>query len=244
MRVRVPPSAQKPHICIYFLMIKTFSYKNIQILQKGDTPSVLILSGMHGDESDVIQPVTRYLYTHAGHIPDFIYIPEVSPSAITAKTRLNKQGHDINRCFVDSTTDLEAQELMKFLQHVHFHMSLDFHEDNEHRNAFYFYDTGEMHTDELDQFRSDIQNCEFELYSGIDDPEDPHLGCVVDKGYVSHGHEKDSHASGFLTKWMSKYDIVRRSFTFEIPGQAQLQRKKLLIETIFTYFFDSNFMVQ
>lgn len=212
--------------------------------QKGTDTKLLILSGMHGDESDVVVHVTDFISTQAESLPDFVYIPTVSPSAIAQKTRLNYLGHDINRCFVDPIQDPEALQVCNRISTLNHVISLDFHEDSSHENDFYFYDTGEMSDIALDSFREIIQQCGVSLYDGIDDSEDPNLGCHVIQGYVSHGHDKDAHESGFLTKWMAHKHIISRAFTFEIPGKGNQDTKKKLVHAIFSFFIESNFMIQ
>ena len=81
-------------------------------IQKGTDTKLLILSGMHGDESDVVVHVSGFVSTQAESLPDFVYIPTVSPSAIAQKTRQNYLGHDINRCFVDPIQDPEALQVI------------------------------------------------------------------------------------------------------------------------------------
>lgn len=199
---------------------------------------------MHGDESDVIAHVHSCVQSLMEKFPDFIYLPTVSPSAVSQKTRINAFGHDINRCFTDPLKDPEAAMVRDQISHLTQAVSLDFHEDNTLEHDFYFYDTGEMKRDALESFRRVIQSCGLRLYDGIDDPDDPTLGCNVDNGYVSHGHQKDAHESGFLTKWMAHRGIISRAFTFEVPGKCSAETKNLLVRTIFSFFIDSKFMIQ
>ncbi len=213
-------------------------------IRKGEHPSVLLLSGMHGDEFETIPLVSSYVLSHIADFPNFLYIPQVSPSAVEQKTRENVYGNDINRAFIPHTRDSEALVVMNTLMRHAFTISLDFHEDSAHEDAFYFYDTGEMKGDALKQFKKAILTTGVTLYSGVDDPEDPHLGCLVEDGYISKGHEKDSHESGFLTKWMAHKGIVDRAFTFEVPGKATIAHKEQIISAVFSYFMDHQFMVQ
>ena len=53
-----------------------------------NTSTLLILSGMHGDEYEVIDCVKNYLAENTG-LPHYEYISEVSPSAVSRKTRRN-----------------------------------------------------------------------------------------------------------------------------------------------------------
>ena len=53
----------------------------------------------------------------------------------------------------------------------------------------------------------------------------------VEKGYVSLGFQKTGKADGFASRWFYENNIVKRSFTTEIPGKAKTALKKSLIQT-------------
>ncbi len=244
MRLK-PRAGSSPALGTTFNVVAAFdAARTMKIFHKGTDPKLLILSGMHGDEADVVAHVSGFVSSHAQSFPDFVYLPTVSPSAIAQKTRQNYLGHDINRCFVDPIQDPEALQVCSRISKLYQVISLDFHEDSSHENDFYFYDTGEMSVHSLDIFRKHILQCDVSLYDGIDDSDDPNLGCHVIQGYVSHGHDKDSHESGFLTKWMAHKHIISRAFTFEIPGKSSQDTKNKLINAIFSFFIESKFMIQ
>jgi predicted deacylase len=208
----------------------------LSFLQKGTSPQVLVLSGMHGDEHAVVPIVQHYIETHFDVLPDFVYLPTVSPSAYTAKTRMNMYGHDINREFKKTSTDPEARMCMEFLRQFTFERSLDFHEDTGRESSFYFYDTGEFSETSLTHIRKSVLTTGATLHHGIDDPDDPTLGCQVLEGYVPKSSFSDIEDFGFSTTWMVKNNITRRAFTFEIPGKTHESLKSALIEQIYTLF--------
>ena len=226
------------------MTIHTHQQEIHQFVQKGEHPTLLLLSGMHGDEHESISIIQAYVNSHENELPDFIYIPEVSPSAVAQKTRTNANGHDINRSFFQSGFDNEATSCMNILSNHSFSLCLDFHEDPDHRKEFYLYDTGILPDDILEKLRSRIVDIGFSLLDGVDDPTDPTLGYMVDKGYVTMNGDIDQTDTGFASGWMIRHGVSDRVITLEIPGKSKLSDKNRLIESIFSFFNESNFMIQ
>lgn len=209
-------------------------------------PSVLFLSGMHGDEYESGKLLEQWLTTTHPTLPAFLSIPSVSPSAIAKGTRNNKFGNDINRQFFEGTNDTEAYDVMNIIRQYAFRYCIDIHEDPERAKAFYLYDSGHMTKDELERYRTTVHQTEARLYTGIDDIDDKHLGCDVEKGYYSFRQdwlEDVSEDAGFSSKWMIRKGIAKRVFTVEIPGKATPQLKRSLIESVVP-FLVSSFGVQ
>src|SRR3989344_8617189 len=99
-------------------MIKKVSSTNpdFYYFLKGSHPKLLIHSGTHGDEYEVIDLVEKYIRRYEAKLPDFIFVPKVSPSAVAAKTRKNSQNADINRTFSTNSIDPEVRENIKILK--------------------------------------------------------------------------------------------------------------------------------
>ncbi len=194
-------------------------------------PKLLILSGVHGDEREVISCVKKYLTSHKQL--QYMYIPEVSPSAVSKKTRLNAYGKDVNREFFDPPQDPEAKALMEKVSSRHFDLALDFHEDPDLEKEFYMYDSGRLPDKELALFRKKIQATGAVLLTGIDDPLDAHLGFHITEGYISTAQETLPQNAGFSATWLLTHNIVDRSFVIEIPGKASAELKQKLVDAIF-----------
>ena len=127
-------------------MISSLFNKNlgtINYFQKGKSPKLLLMSGTHGDEYGVIQPLKNIIDKYSEKLPDFIFIPEFSPTAVKLKTRRNKFNHDVNRNFFENTDDPEAKTVMNIVANFNFKMGISFHEDIEY-DSFYMYDSEKM----------------------------------------------------------------------------------------------------
>ena len=204
-------------------------------------PKLLILSGMHGDEYDVISCIKRYLEKNKDTLPNYLYVAEVSPSAVAAKQRQNIFGHDVNRQFFDPPTDPEVKSFMEILTPHHFNLSLNFHEDPDLTGTFYLYDSGQLSEDQLVQLRSQIIEHGAGLHTGKDDPLDANLGFHVEKGYISTPYEVLPADAGFSWVWFAKHGITKRSLDIEIPGKASMELKHALVAVIFSFFLTPAF---
>ncbi len=205
----------------------------------GESPRVLLLSGMHGDEYESGVVLEQYLVSHAASLPTFLYIPQVSPSAVEVKKRKNRYGNDINRQFVRGSKDPEALSVMSLVSQYRFSLCVDVHEDPDRTLGFYLYDSEHMTSDELTRYRGLVEQTDARLYSGVDDVDDEHLNLLVDKGYVSLGFEKTAGTAGFSSKWLYDERRANRSFTLEIPGKAARSVKQQLISTVVPFLLDT-----
>lgn len=213
-------------------------------IQKGNHPRILILSGMHGDEYEVIDYVSRYISAQSEVFPDFLYIPKVSPTAVTAKSRVNAFGHDLNRSFTSPITDPEVRDCVNTISRYTYSLCLDFHEDPDLTNEFYMYDTGLLRADTLLDFQARIQSTGVSLFNGMDDPNDLTLCNTVIDGYIPIHIDVDGQDSGFSSGWAIRHGITKRYMTFEIPGKSSHSQKIALIQAIFSFFLRPEFMVQ
>ncbi len=196
-------------------------------------PNLLILSGMHGDEYEVIDVVKEYLEEHKGDLPPYLFIPEVSPSAVARQTRRNIFDHDVNRQFFDPPKDEEVRAFMEQLRPYSFELALNFHEDPDLAQTFYMYDSGLLSDDQLLQLRSSIIETGAGLHTGADDPLDADLGLHVEKGYISTPYDTLPQNAGFSWVWFHKHGVTKRDVDIEIPGGASLDLKRKLVAIIF-----------
>ena len=207
----------------------------IDYFLKGSDPKLLILTGMHGDESEIIHFVSAHLKKHQSTLPDFLFIPEVSPTAVKQKTRKNAWGRDVNRCFIDHPLDPEAAAVMDILKPYHFSLCLNIHEDPDLTNDFYLYDSGTMTDGQLQAYRERIRGLSILPYTGMDDPADKDLGMLVTDGYVKT-HAASHKEDGFSSTWMIMHYVALRVLVPEVPGKALLTRKKALVSELFSLF--------
>lgn len=208
----------------------------IEYYVKGENPILLIISGMHGDEYSVIKPLTDYVKSHENNLPDFIFIPEASPSAVKQKTRENKFGNDLNRVFSNEAKDAESAFIMELCGKYSFDLVLSFHEDLE-TNSFYCYDSGKMPETQLTQLRDFLKQNDIKIFDGIDDPDDEYLGFKIDNGYISlpfnPNNIKPSDELG-MWEWGMLNNVIRRIISLEIPCNIDQSKKSTLIEKIFS----------
>lgn len=203
---------------------------SMKYFQKGDTPSLLILSGTHGDEFRVIESVTAYIDKNYSSLPDFLFVPEVSPSAVKRKTRLNCRNVDLNRIFTGTIHDEESTSLKEIIDPFHFHLCLSLHEDPD-QHAFYMYDSGTFEPSKLSQFKHSLLAAGVSLFSGIDDPDDPILGNMIKEGYYSINPTYD-FSGGFIMDYAIKNNICDRFITLEIPGKVDQEENKRITSVV------------
>jgi hypothetical protein len=203
--------------------------------QNGESPRSLYISGFHGDEHEIIHVLKDVLHQKASELPDFVFLPVASPSAVQKRTRYNASGNDLNRCFQKEIKDPEAQAVVDIVNNYDFELSFSFHEDPEMHEEFYFYDSDEMTALQLQEFRKMFAKHDAQLYSGVDDPNDSALGFPIVDGYWNGDPRKKngglssdlpSETSGFFEEWIHLNNRSTRSLCIEVPGKATLLRKK------------------
>lgn len=210
--------------------MKELRHQTIQYFKYGADPKVAFLAGTHGDEHEVIGIATKIISEHKDCLPDFIFIPEVSPSAVKAKSRMNRWGRDVNRNFHDKTEDPEARANMEILKKHDIDICISFHEDPDLERGFYFYDSQKMMDKKLKRLRTAMKENGVELYSGIDDPD---LELEIKDGYW---HADESYEPGnALIDWVVNEGTANRVIEVEIPGKASLNRKRKITNTFFKH---------
>lgn len=212
---------------------KSGSIQN-RFLLKGRAPELEIDCGMHGDEKGVIPLVEAAIFAHLSELPDTLYIPEMSPSAVMQGTRLNAQGDDINRSFLDDSRDSEAQLVMDVLRNYKFKKTVSFHEDRD--DFCYVYDAGGESlegTSALENMRSQMQSLGVELLDGIDDPADATLGNLFSRGYKHFPVETQKGDSGLSGSWLLSHGVTEKALTVEIPMHLDADVKEKLVDIFF-----------
>lgn len=209
-------------------------------IQKGQ-PTLLIHSGTHGDESDVIVSIEKYLREHADLMPDFLWIPEVSPSAVRAGTRKNERGVDVNRVFDANSIEPEVLANIALTRGKLFDLFLDIHEDPT-TDAFYMYDSIDARgAKEMRELFSRVKALGVPLYNGLDDED---LGLHVADGYVVCNDSYASQDKGTPhTSWnyLREHGMVKRRYlTPEIPGKAPQSVKDAIVAAVFQYLIMMN----
>lgn len=216
---------------------KTIGTTTVPYILSGESPTFLFLAGTHGDETGVIQSVRRTLHKFSGTLPPFLFIPEVSPSAVKAKTRFNRDGVDLNRNFFNDSSLEEIQIFREIVKDHHFETCISFHEDPEFSD-FYLYDAFGQNiegTSKRQDFFDELRSHKVTLLNGTDDPTDPTLGSVFIDGYNwSPPIKENTH--GFQSEYLFVNGFIRRYLNPEIPGKIDQKLKDLIIDIIFRHF--------
>ncbi len=218
------------------MTIQKSRYGNTEFCLRGSNPKLLILSGMHGDEYEVIDCVKRYVNDHDSELPDFLCIPVVSPTAVKQRTRVNAWGRDVNRHFVDNSPDEEVRSVQGILSPYRFDLCVNFHEDPDHEDEFYVYDSGRLSDGERFELETIVTSSGATLFSGIDDTSDPALGNEVINGYVSIPPKLERSDDALSWDWLARHGIAKRLFDPEIPGKAPIALKQKLVNKLFPFF--------
>lgn len=204
----------------------------------GTNPTLFISSGMHGNEYGVISSVSRSIQKNLISLPNFIYVPIASPSAVKNKTRMNDNNQDVNRGFSPNSANDESQALMKIISDHSFDLSVSFHEDFA-PSEFYMYD---FHGDnnqkdistQFKQYTQKLKSMGVVLFNGIDDPDDLLLGSVFVDGYLKCTKENIRTDNGQLEEWMINNHVCQRALNPEIPGKSLQNVKDTIVDAFFT----------
>lgn len=201
---------------------------------KGDNPTLLIHCGTHGDEFESIDIVKKCVEKYENKLPDFIFVPVVSPSAVKNKTRLNENGFDLNRIFFSDSKEPEVVENIKVLNGYKFDLFVSFHEDPM-SDEYYIYDSG-YKTEESEAIKAHNQKLKklgVNLLNGIDDTEDIDLGYEFKDGYKKFIETKEDLNNGMITVWSMLEKDIQTCLTPETPGLLDFKKKELIVDTFF-----------
>jgi hypothetical protein len=212
--------------------IFTNAANTIEYFIQGDNPNLLIISGIHGDEFEVVESVRKSIEKNKDKLGDFVYIPIASPTAFEARNRQSACGLDMNRHFTNSCKCNEAQAIMQLLKSMKIKQCVSFHEDLEHPH-FYMYDSDNMEGDEcLARLRKDITELGVDLLNDVDDKDDEHLGFEFIDGYAGNIPDAEGKPIGSMETWLIKEKITDRVFCIEVPGSSSKDIKDKLVEKV------------
>lgn len=214
---------------------------------RGRFPEWLIDTFTHGNEGGVMKSVRCFIAGNEERMPDFLWVPEVSPSAAKRGRRRNARDVDVNRVFRDDTTEEEALVNMAVWQQHRFTFHLSFHEDPERTGEFYVYDTADApESPEILGLLAAAESYNLRRYTGYDAPKSP-LRVKVRNGYFSEwwkgGGFKVRALAGQATVYTVTKGIAGRGFTIEVPGKATQERKNAIVAAILNHFialYDAN----
>ena len=210
-------------------------YSDFHFFVSGDSPKLLIHSGTHGDESEVTEYVTMALQKYSKELPDFIFVPEVSPLAVKRGTRNNYLNHDMNRKFFSDSNDPEVRANIEVMMGNKFDLFISFHEDPSGPD-YYLYDVAyRKATNERVLIHNQLlKRHGVGLLNGVDDPEDESLGYVFSEGYHKLDFQQSSLDDGTISAWVLNRHIADEYLLPEIPGKADLKTKRFIVESFFT----------
>jgi hypothetical protein len=229
----------------FFEPVEIFPYTRIpetghKYFLSDDNPTLLMASGTHGDENEIVPLVEEVVWKYRDQLPPFMFIPEISPSACKLNTRKNKDGLDLNRSFTIPPPADEVKAMMDLWSRYKFGTFLNFHTDPT-ATDFYLYDGTKDknrrkrridNTWAFKLLKKDIQSLGINLFNGIDDWEDPTLGYTVKDGYAYwpvSTKATDYTADDWL---IIEADSAKQIINPEIPGRATLEEKSVMIESI------------
>lgn len=214
--------------------IATSGSTRIPYYVHGLEPRVLIHAGIHGDEAETGAVVLDFLKKHIDSLPDFVFVPKVCPSAVSRKTRVNKNGIDLNRAFVPTPSEPEAIANMQIVTGFHFDLLVSFHEDVEF-SQFYMYDSKDHAFDERwRSLQQAIRHHGVSLLNGIDDPSDPVLNYNFVEGYCYCPKSDDAFIDGTFEDWAMSNGVIKRWIMPEIPSTIKFSVKKKIVADIFS----------
>jgi hypothetical protein len=201
---------------------------------KGDNPTLLIHSGTHGDEYPIIDIVKKCVEKYEPLLPEFVFVPQVSPSAVKARRRFTGTGDDINRIFFSDSQNPEVVENIKVFNGHKFNTLVSFHEDVTVYD-YYIYDSGfSVHESEvIKAHNKKIEKLGIKLLNGVDDPEDPSLNYEFKDGYRKFIEEPGDKNNGMITVWAMTERGVNETLIPEIPGMLSIKDKETIIDTFF-----------
>lgn len=198
----------------------------------GLDPKLLLHAGIHGDEKETAQVLEGYVYHNLQRLPDFVFVPQVSPSACMQETRTNVFGNDLNRQFRKGTTDEEALANMEIIRGFHFDLLVSFHEDVKY-SQFYIYDSVDRSGDETWlQLKDTVENLGVSLLTGYDDPTDPVLNYFFEQGYCYCPKSEDSAIDGTFEDWIISEGVAKEWIMPEIPSTIKRRVKEALVTAV------------
>jgi hypothetical protein len=199
----------------------------------GENPRLMMHTGTHGDEYSVIEIVKNAIEKYKNRLPDFIFVPEVSPSAVANKMRVNWASRDMNRSFFAHLDDPEVKANIEVLKNRHFDLFVSFHEDHEFENEYYVYDVGRDRKENVLVLKHNqvLRESGIRLLNRVDAPEDPNLGFMFVDGYKKFEHKNDTDHG--IAGWIMDTKIAEEYLMPEIPMKADIKTKEMIVDTFF-----------
>lgn len=201
---------------------------------KGKNPKLLIHTGTHGDEFEVIDLVKNAISKYEHLLPDFMFVPYVSPSAVKNKIRFNSSGLDTNRIFFSDTDEVEVMENIRILESHNFDLLVSFHEDPV-GEEYYIYDTG-ISGDENSVIKNHnlfLRSQGIKLLNGDDDTHDLSLGYTFKDGYRKLTESTGLNNNGMIAVWALSENKAKVCLEPEIPGMLSLSLKEFIVDSFF-----------
>ena len=219
-------------------LMKVLGQTEIPYFVSGESPTLLIHAGTHGDESGVIESVQKAVGKYEARLPDFVYVPVVSPSAVAARTRVNVDGLDLNRNFFDASRVSEVEANLSIVRNCKFDLMVTFHEDTFWESTFYLYDIncGVGEGMSWKKFKDEIEVLGLNLLDGTDDPKDPTLNYTFEDGYHYFSKAAGGYLGGSFDAWAIRNGVIRGALIPEIPGKLTKEKKNEVVDLFFRRF--------
>ena len=222
-------------IDVTFMRYRIHSHNDIHLdyCLSGKNPRIFITAGIHGDELGVIDSLEKAVGKYASRLPSYLFVPRMCPSAILQKTRVNRDGVDINRHFFNDAPVREVQAIQSLFREYHFITGFSFHED-PCQDCFYMYDSAHFVTKKARaRFVGELGKMGVQLFDGVDDPEDATLGHRVRRGIVHVPPGREHADKGTFESWAIGNVIVQHIIVPEVPGKSLQAIKDKLVDAFF-----------
>lgn len=218
-------------------LVKVLGKTQIPYFVKGGSPTLLIHAGTHGDEYGVIESVRKAVEKYEERLPDFVYVPVVSPSAVAKRTRVNGDGIDLNRNFFEDSSIAEVEANFAIARGKNIDTVATFHEDPEPGSRFYLYDVGVGlgENESWKKFCNDLESMGVGLLNGVDDPNDPELNYTFTDGYHFWPVLENGYPGGSFNEWATRNGIPKALLP-EVPGHLTQDKKNEIVDLFFRYF--------
>jgi predicted deacylase len=195
---------------------------------KGEKPKFLLISGTHGDEFGVAVSAKKIVEKYFGKLPDFVFVSNASPSALSSKTRNNGEGLNLNRNFFNKTRSLEARTMMDLVANFKFDLCFDFHEDTESEDLYIYDFFGKACKD----------NLKAKMRKFLREVKRRGVGIRTSGNYVGgYCHEvapeKVINKNGLFGDWSMHQKLIRRYVGIEMPSKLAQKDKDILIDKLF-----------
>lgn len=201
-------------------------YYYVHTPEKSDK-KVLVVSGLHGDEGGVIEPLFHVLQYNIDPTTTIVFIPTMCPSALKKRQRNNERGENANRIFYTNKHDPENGIVTEIvMEYAPYDLVISFHEDLGYPQV-YVYEMGKQTlATQLVLWKTAIQKTGLHLLNGVDDPQDVELQYIFHEGY---NYTAKPQENGQFEDWVVSKKIAQQSLTIEVPSVATKIQKEEVI---------------